>query len=63
MMLESHCSPDKILAHACSYDGLTSRLVEEAGFPRVSLFGHLCARSYGLPDTGYIAMADMCDKI
>jgi hypothetical protein len=63
MMLESHCRPDKILAHACSDNGLTSRLVEEVGFPRVSLSGHSCARSYGLPNTGYIAMADMCDKI
>ena len=53
----------KILAHACSYDGLTSRLVEEAGFPMVFLAGYPCASSYGLPDTGYIAMEEMCNKI
>ena len=62
-MLEAHNSPDKILAHACSYDGLTSRLVEEAGFPMVFLAGYPCASSYGLPDTGYIAMEEMCNKI
>ena len=47
MMLEAHQDPTKILAHACSYDGLTSRLVEEAGFPMVFLAGYPCASSYG----------------
>ncbi|KAF7195989.1 2,3-dimethylmalate lyase [Pseudocercospora fuligena] len=37
--------------------------VEEAGFPMVFLAGYPCASSYGLPDTGYIAMQEMCDKI
>lgn len=63
MMLEAHNDPTKILAHACTYDGLSSRLVEEAGFPMVFLAGYAVASSYGLPDTGYIAMAEMCDKI
>ncbi|KAJ5085031.1 hypothetical protein N7532_009802 [Penicillium argentinense] len=63
MMLEARHDPTKIIAHACTYDGLTSRLVEEAGFPMVFLAGYAVASSYGLPDTGYIAMAEMCDKI
>lgn len=63
MMLEAASDPSKILAHCCSYDGLSSRLVEEAGFPMVFLAGYPVASSYGLPDTGYIAMAEMCDKI
>lgn len=63
MMIEASKSPEKILAHCCTYDGLTSRLVEEAGFPMVFLAGYPVASSYGLPDTGYIAMAEMCDKI
>lgn len=29
----------------------------------VFLAGYAVASSYGLPDTGYIAMAEMCDKI
>lgn len=62
-MLEAHNDPTKILAHAWSYDGLSSRLVEEAGFPMVFLAGYAVASSYGLPDTGYIAMAEVCDKI
>lgn len=63
MMLEAHQDPTKILAHCCSYDGLSSRLVEEAGFPMVFLAGYSVASAYGLPDTGYIAMAEVCDKI
>ncbi|KAJ5520834.1 hypothetical protein N7463_001287 [Penicillium fimorum] len=63
MILEAHNDPNKILAHACSYDGLSSRLIEEAGFPMVFLAGYAVSSSFGLPDTGYIAMAEMCDKI
>jgi len=55
--------PEKILATCCSYDGLTSRLCEEAGFPLVFISGYNVASSQGLPDTGYIAMQDMCLKI
>lgn len=47
MMLEAHEDPTKILAHCCSFDGLSSRLVEEAGFPMVFLAGYPCASSYG----------------
>lgn len=47
MMLEAHRDPTKILAHCCSMDGLSSRLVEEAGFPMVFLAGYPCASSYG----------------
>ena len=63
MMLEAHNDPNKIIAHACSYDGLSSRLVEEAGFPIVFLAGYAVSSGFGLPDTGYIAMEDMCRKI
>lgn len=47
MMLEAHRDPNKILAHCCSMDGLSSRLVEEAGFPMVFLAGYPCASTYG----------------
>ncbi|VUC35912.1 unnamed protein product [Clonostachys rosea] len=63
MMLDAYQDPEKIVAHICSYDGLSSRLVEEAGFPIIFLAGYAVASSYGLPDTGYIAMQEMCDKI
>jgi 2-methylisocitrate lyase-like PEP mutase family enzyme len=63
MMKEAHNDPTKILAHCCSYDGLSSRLVEEASFPTVFLAGYPVASAYGLPDTGYIAFPEMCDTI
>ncbi|KAJ5785395.1 isocitrate lyase/malate synthase, partial [Penicillium pulvis] len=63
MFLEARTDPNKIIAHACTYDGLSSRLVEEAGFPMVFLSGYAVASTHGLPDTGYTAMAEMCDKI
>ncbi|KAL4877875.1 Pyruvate/Phosphoenolpyruvate kinase-like domain-containing protein [Aspergillus karnatakaensis] len=63
MMLEAYANPTKILAFPCSYDGLSSRLIEEAGFPMLFLSGFAVSSSHGLPDTGYIAMAEMCEKI
>jgi len=47
MMLEAHRDPTKIMAHCCSMDGLSSRLVEEAGFPMVFLAGYPCASTFG----------------
>lgn len=63
MMLEALRDPTKIIAHACSYDGLSSRLVEEASFPIVFLAGYAVASAYGLPDTGYIVLQEVCDRI
>ena len=62
-MLEAYADRSKILAFPCSYDGLSSRLIEEAGFPMLFLSGFAVSSTHGLPDTGYIAMAEMCDKI
>ncbi|KAJ4255998.1 hypothetical protein NW762_009072 [Fusarium torreyae] len=63
MMLEAYNDKTKILAFPCSYDALSSRLVEEAGFPMLFISGYTVASTHGLPDTGYIAMQEMCDKI
>ncbi|EER27693.1 carboxyvinyl-carboxyphosphonate phosphorylmutase, putative [Coccidioides posadasii C735 delta SOWgp] len=63
MINEAHADPSKIVAQVCSYDGLSSRLVEEAGFPVVFLGGFAMASSYGLPDTGYIAFQEAVGKI
>jgi 2-methylisocitrate lyase-like PEP mutase family enzyme len=62
-MLEAYADRSKILAFPCSYDGLSSRLIEEAGFPMLFLSGFAVSSTHGIPDTGYIAMAEMCDKI
>ncbi|KAL5336606.1 Pyruvate/Phosphoenolpyruvate kinase-like domain-containing protein [Aspergillus crustosus] len=63
MILEAHSDPTKILAHVCSYDALTSKLCEEAGFPALFLAGYAIASSLALPDTGYIAFQEVAGKI
>lgn len=63
LIRECHADSSKIIAHPCTYDGLSSRLAEDAGFPILFLSGFVVASSHGLPDTGYIAMAEMCTKI
>lgn len=56
MVLEAQADPEKTVATCISYDGLSSRLTEEAGFPIIFLAGYAMASTLGLPDTGYIAM-------
>ncbi|KAL4886818.1 Pyruvate/Phosphoenolpyruvate kinase-like domain-containing protein [Aspergillus karnatakaensis] len=63
MILEAHNDPSKILAHVCSYDALTSKLCEDAGFPAIFLAGYAIASSLALPDTGYIAFQEVAGKI
>ncbi|KAK7457356.1 hypothetical protein CaCOL14_001616 [Colletotrichum acutatum] len=63
LMQEAHEDPSKILAHVCSYDALSSRLCEEAGFPLVFLAGYAMASAFGLPDTGYIAFQEVAAKV
>jgi hypothetical protein len=60
---EAHNDPSKILAIVCSYDALSSRLCEEAGFPALFLAGYPVASTFGLPDTGYIAFQELAGKV
>ncbi|KAE8317051.1 Phosphoenolpyruvate phosphomutase [Aspergillus parasiticus SU-1] len=63
MVLEAHNDPSKIVAHVCSYDALSSKLCEEAGFPIVFLAGYAMASAFALPDTGYIAFQEVAAKV
>ncbi|OGM47988.1 C6 transcription factor [Aspergillus bombycis] len=63
MVLEAHNDPNKIVAHVCSYDALSSKLCEEAGFPIVFLAGYAMASAFALPDTGYIAFQEVAAKV
>lgn len=40
-----------ILVMPCCYDGLTARLVEDAGFPLTFMTGFGVSGAHGLPDT------------
>jgi 2-methylisocitrate lyase-like PEP mutase family enzyme len=63
LMQEAFLSSKKIIALPCTCDALTSKLVEEAGFPAVFLSGFPVAGSLALPDTGYISLGEMTQKI
>lgn len=41
----------EILIMPCCYDGLTARLVEDAGFPLTFMTGFGVSGAHGLPDT------------
>lgn len=63
MMQEARNDESKIVAICPSYDGLSSRQAEEAGFPALFLSGYSVAASMGLSDTGYIAFEDVVQRI
>jgi 2-methylisocitrate lyase-like PEP mutase family enzyme len=45
-----------------AYDGLSARLVEQAGFPAVYASGGAIARSAGLPDLGLLSITAIADR-
>jgi Phosphoenolpyruvate phosphomutase len=45
---------DELTIMPCCYDGLTARLVEQAGFDLTFMTGFGVSSTYGLPDTGKI---------
>ncbi|KAH0829306.1 hypothetical protein AYO21_05714 [Fonsecaea monophora] len=63
LMLQAAQDETQIVPMACSYDALSSKLTQDAGFPVVFLSGFVVAASLGLPDTGYIAFGEMTQKI
>ncbi|CBJ25471.1 carboxyvinyl-carboxyphosphonate phosphorylmutase [Ectocarpus siliculosus] len=52
-------SRPEILTMPCCYDGLTARLVEDAGFPLTFMTGFGVSGAHGLPDTQLLSYAEM----
>jgi 2-methylisocitrate lyase-like PEP mutase family enzyme len=46
-----------------AFDGLSARLVEQAGFPAVYASGGAIARSVGVPDLGLISPDEICGRL
>jgi 2-methylisocitrate lyase-like PEP mutase family enzyme len=46
-----------------AYDGLSTRLVEQAGFPAVYASGGAIARSAGVPDLGLLPLSAIADRL
>ncbi len=52
----------KLLVAPGAFDGLSARLVEEAGFEAVYLSGGAVARSMGVPDIGLVTMSEVIER-
>jgi 2-methylisocitrate lyase-like PEP mutase family enzyme len=53
---------DRLLVAPGCFDGLSARLVEEAGFEAVYLSGGAVARSMALPDIGLVTMSEIIER-
>ena len=53
---------EKLLVAPGCFDGLSARLVEEAGFEAVYLSGGAVARSMGIPDIGLVTMSEVIER-
>jgi 2-methylisocitrate lyase-like PEP mutase family enzyme len=61
-LFKSFLKRDKLLVAPGCFDGLSARLVEEAGFEALYLSGGAVARSMGLPDIGLITMSEVIER-
>jgi len=55
-------APGIVVAPGC-YDGLSARLVEEAGFEAIYASGGAIARSAGIPDLGLLSFSEIGDRL
>ena len=53
---------NKLLVAPGCFDGLSARLVQEAGFEAAYLSGGAVARSMGIPDIGLVTMSEVIDR-
>jgi 2-methylisocitrate lyase-like PEP mutase family enzyme len=53
---------DRLLLAPGCFDGLSARLVEEAGFEAAYLSGGAVARSMGIPDIGLVTMSEAIER-
>lgn len=55
--------PEPLMAPCC-YDGISARLIRDAGFPLSVMSGfEVAAMTFGLPDTGYLTLTDLVDQM
>jgi len=53
---------DELIVAPGAYDGITARLVEQAGFPLVYMTGAGTAAAHGYPDYGLLTMTEMVEN-
>jgi 2-methylisocitrate lyase-like PEP mutase family enzyme len=55
---------EKTLMVPCCYDGISARLICDAGFKLTVMSGfETAAMTFGLPDTGYLTLTDLVDQM
>jgi 2-methylisocitrate lyase-like PEP mutase family enzyme len=57
--LRSILSQNDLTTMPCCYDGLTARLIENAGFNITFMTGFGVSATFGLPDTGLLGAEEM----
>jgi 2-methylisocitrate lyase-like PEP mutase family enzyme len=60
--LKARLRRNKLLVAPGCFDGLSARLVQEAGFEAAYLSGGAVARSMGIPDIGLVTMSESIDR-
>src|SRR3981189_2745667 len=53
---------DEIVLAPGAYDGITARLIEQAGFPAVYMTGAGTSAARGYPDYGLLTMSEMVEN-
>jgi 2-methylisocitrate lyase-like PEP mutase family enzyme len=61
--LRALLSSGRITVAPGAFDGLSARLVEQAGFPAIYASGGAIARSTGVPDLGLLSMSTIVDRL
>ena len=61
--LKNMLKENRIVVAPGAYDGLSARLVEQAGFPAVYASGGAIARSTGVPDMGLISPDEIVQRL
>jgi 2-methylisocitrate lyase-like PEP mutase family enzyme len=61
--LRAQFASGRIAVAPGAYDGLSARLVEQAGFPAVYASGGAIARSTGVPDLGLMSVSQIVDRL
>jgi 2,3-dimethylmalate lyase len=61
-ILKQRLKRNKLLVAPGCFDGLSARLVQEAGFEAAYLSGGAVARSMGIPDIGLVTMSETIER-
>ena len=61
--LRAQLASGRIAVAPGAFDGLSARLVEQAGFPAIYASGGAIARSAGVPDLGLLSVSAIVDRL